>query len=414
MMREQAVHLSRQQLALRLRELPGAFWLRDEDSLFVGAFPGGVSRAIDPEPDRPLVPGGGAFPRWVGVLPYETFRGWERHGEKGREAPLCEEPLWVYYPAVARVTGDEVTVLGESTLATERLFNALSLAPTTPGGSFSFQWAEREERGEHHARRIRAALSQIERGELYQVNLARRFVFRVAGHPIDVLRGLGPLGQAPFAAALDLGELQVVSSSPELFLHHRVDHSAITRPIKGTRPRCADPTRDAALAQALDESEKERAELAMVVDIERNDLGRLAQAGSVRMTVPPRIVSHPAVHHREATIHAQLRSHVTREELLTTLLPSGSVTGAPKVSAMELIAQLEPHRRGLYTGALGYLAQDGSLRLSMAIRVLSIKDGTAHYYAGGGIVADSDPEEEVEETQWKAAQLRKVLERRVH
>jgi para-aminobenzoate synthetase component 1 len=183
----------------------------------------------------------------------------------------------------------------------------------------------------------------------------------------------------------------------------------VTRPIKGTRPRSADPRKDARLRGELDTSEKERAELAMIIDIERNDLGRLAVAGSVKLVEAPHVVSHPTVHHREAAIAAQLRPGVSRSELITTMMPSGSVTGAPKIAAMELIAELEATRRGLYTGALGYISRSGRLRLSMAIRVLTMSGGQAHYYTGGGIVADSDPAQELEETIWKAEQLRALV-----
>jgi anthranilate/para-aminobenzoate synthase component I len=245
----------------------------------------------------------------------------------------------------------------------------------------------------------------IAAGELYQVNLARRFTFRVRGHAIEVLAALGPAARAPFAAALGFEDLSVVSCSPELFLDLDASGVLVTRPIKGTRPRGATPEEDARLRLELDSSEKERAELAMVIDVERSDFGRVAVAGSVHLSELPHVVAHPTVLHREATVRAQLRPGVTREDLLRFTLPSGSVTGAPKVRAMEVIANLEAERRGLYTGALGTLGHDGSLRLSMAIRTLTIAGDVGHYFSGGGIVADSSPEAEVEETLWKARQL---------
>jgi anthranilate/para-aminobenzoate synthase component I len=159
------------------------------------------------------------------------------------------------------------------------------------------------------------------------------------------------------------------------------------------------------LALELDQDPKERAELVMIVDVERNDLGRVAEIGSVRLLRAPRVVTLPTVHHRVATVSSRLRPDITRTELLEVTLPSGSVTGAPKVRAMEVIARLEPHRRGLYTGAFGVLCHDGSLVLAMAIRTLTERGGQAHYFAGGGIVADSEPAREVEETQWKGVQI---------
>ena len=143
----------------------------------------------------------------------------------------------------------------------------------------------------------------------------------------------------------------------------------------------------------------------MILDVERNDLARVARPGSIELTVPPHVETHGTVHHRVATLRAALRASVTRREVLSWMLPSGSVTGAPKVRAMDLIAELEAERRGLYTGAFGYLAHDGSLELGMAIRTLSVKAGQGHYWAGGGIVADSQPALEVEETLWKAEAL---------
>jgi anthranilate/para-aminobenzoate synthase component I len=156
---------------------------------------------------------------------------------------------------------------------------------------------------------------------------------------------------------------------------------------------------------ALDADPKERAELAMVIDVERNDLGRIAVPGSVELIGRPRVITRGTVHHREATLRARLRPGLGRADLVRAMLPSGSVTGAPKVRAMEVIAALEAERRGLYTGALGAVFGDGTLRLSMAIRTLTVRDGEGHYFAGGGIVADSDPVRELEETRWKALQL---------
>jgi anthranilate synthase component I len=143
----------------------------------------------------------------------------------------------------------------------------------------------------------------------------------------------------------------------------------------------------------------------MVVDVERNDLGRIARPGSVRQLGEPAVHTHPTVHHRSVELGAHVRPDVTRAELLCAMIPSGSVTGAPKVRAMELIRDLEAERRGLYTGAIGFVAHDGTLELSMAIRTLTLRQGEGRYFAGGGIVADSDPDREVEETRWKALQV---------
>jgi anthranilate/para-aminobenzoate synthase component I len=161
----------------------------------------------------------------------------------------------------------------------------------------------------------------------------------------------------------------------------------------------------------LDADPKERAELTMILDVERNDLGRVARTGSVRVAEPPHVVRLPSVHHRLATLEAELRDGVSRAALLASFLPSGSVTGAPKRRAMQLIRELEPHRRGLYTGVFGCIGHDGGLELGMAIRTLVSRGGVGHYFTGGGIVADSVPEREVEETLWKAESVLALVAR---
>lgn len=413
---ERRLAIEPRRLWLRLTQLPGAFRLRDEGQVFAGALPVERSAVIDPDSEPSVgVPSGlRHWPKWVGVLPYEHFRNLERRfpngGEDPRGAPHISRTIWNRYDAVVRVSSHGCLVRGSDPDAVDELCSALLFEE--PGSRVvptSLKWAAPPEDGELHRRRVRVALERIARGQLYQVNLARRFEFHVQGHSLSLLDSLGPMAEAPFAAALDLGEVQVVSTSPELFLDYQPDGRVSTRPIKGTRPRATDPKQDERLKVELDESEKERAELAMVIDIERNDLGRLAVPGSVQMSSPPRVVSYPTVHHREATVSARLLPQYDRASLLLAMMPSGSVTGAPKTAAMDLIAELEAERRGLYTGALGYLTHGGGARLSMAIRVLTLRDGYAHYYAGGGIVADSDPEQELQETAWKAEQLRALV-----
>lgn len=392
---------------------------------YLGAFPSATSEAVDPEEQAPpdlradLHEDSRTWPSWVGVLPYEAFR----HGERRRAQPGAAKkrdehrapphftvPKWHRYDAVVGIWGEHAVVQGSSREAVERLAKLLGAQSPSNFLRPTLTLAEEPESADLHKARIERALDCISRGELYQVNLARRFRFLCRGHPFHLLGALGPAASAPFSAAFDLGDRQVVSTSPELFLEWIPGGPLRTRPVKGTRPRSEEPIEDARLARELDESEKERAELAMVIDIERNDLGRIAEVGSVRMSVGPHVVAHPTVHHREAVVEARLLPEVTRAQLLDVMMPSGSITGAPKVAAMDLICELELHRRGLYTGALGYLRHDGGLKLSMAIRVLSMKAGEAHYFAGGGIVADSDPEQEFQETLWKAEQLRSLVQ----
>lgn len=407
--------------ALALCALPGAYWLRDGARAFASALPRMEVRSIDPEPsfagDDRTSAGVLSFPRWVGVLPYEAFRGIEGQRELERDArpPVVgSECRWLRYGAALVFEGGRVGVVGETEADVLELERAVS-SPFSAQEEGMLSWLEVPEADDVHAARIAAALSAILRGDLYQVNLARRLRLRSQGHPIAILSRLGSaeggedLGGARFGFALDLGDFQCVSLSPELCLDATAEGLVSTSPIKGTRPRASDPGEDRRLARELDESEKERAELTMVIDLERNDLARVARVGSVRVTELPRVITHPTVHHREATVSAELRPGVTRQELLEVMLPSGSVTGAPKRAAMATIRQLEGQRRGLYTGAVGYLGQGGELRLSMAIRMLAIQEHVAEYLVGGGIVADSDPARETEETRWKAEQLRRLV-----
>ncbi|MGC4088845.1 MAG: chorismate-binding protein [Polyangiaceae bacterium] len=238
---------------------------------------------------------------------------------------------------------------------------------------------------------------------------ARRFELEVSGSAVDLLAAFERSGAMPHAFALDFQGTQVVAVTPELCLRLEADGSVLTSPIKGTRPRHSESAEDLRLARELDEDPKERAELTMIIDVERNDLGRVAETGSVQLCEPPHVVALPGIHHRVASVAARVAPDLGRAELLAAMLPSGSVTGAPKRRAMQLIAELEPHRRGLYTGALGYVRHDGGLELKMAIRTLCVRAGVGHDFAGGGIVADSIPEREVEETLWKAERLVSLL-----
>jgi para-aminobenzoate synthetase component 1 len=252
------------------------------------------------------------------------------------------------------------------------------------------------------------ARDYIAAGDVYQVNLSQRFHARVEREPWDVFRALRAASPAPFAALLGLGRRSLMSVSPERFLELR-GRSLLTRPIKGTRRRSPDDDDDERLRQELWASAKDDAELAMIVDLERNDLGRVCETGSVRVTSPKVLESHPTVHHLSATVEGSLRRGLGPVDVLRATFPGGSVTGAPKVRAMEIIDELEPTRRGFYTGALGMIGLDGSMNLSVAIRTVWA-DGPDHYFqAGGGITWDSDPDAEYDETLAKAAALARVL-----
>jgi para-aminobenzoate synthetase component 1 len=251
-------------------------------------------------------------------------------------------------------------------------------------------------------------LEYIAAGDVYQVNLSQRFHARSDAGAFEVYRRLRAASPAPYAAYLSFGRRSLLSASPEQFLELR-DRRLVTRPIKGTRRRGGSPEEDARLAQELLSSPKDDAELAMIVDLERNDLGRVCEPGSIRVSVPKVLEQHPTVHHLSATVEGRLRGALGAVDVLRAAFPGGSITGAPKIRAMEIIDELEPTRRAFYTGAIGALGFDGSLNLSIAIRTV-LADGSDYYYqAGGGIVSDSDPAAEYDETLAKAAAMARAL-----
>jgi para-aminobenzoate synthetase component 1 len=212
---------------------------------------------------------------------------------------------------------------------------------------------------------------------------------------------LSAVSPAPFSAYLDCGAFQIVSSSPELFLRLNGSHVE-TRPIKGTRPRSKDPTRDAQLAYELQTSAKETAELVMITDLLRNDLGRVCEYGSVQVPALARLERFPQVQHLISTVEGRLRPGLTHFQALSACFPGGSITGAPKIRAMEIIDELEPIARGPYTGALGYLGFNRESQLSIIIRSAICLRDIAHFQVGAGIVADSDATAEYDETLAKA------------
>jgi len=254
---------------------------------------------------------------------------------------------------------------------------------------------------------VARALEYIAAGDIFQVNLSRRITVPTSRAAGDLYRELRERSPAAHAAFLDLGDAQILSNSPELFLRRR-GRDIITRPIKGTRPRAAGP-RDAAEISALLASEKDAAEHIMIVDLERNDLGRVAEHGSVRVEGYRTLESFATVHHLVSTVRATLRPDVGLAEILAATFPGGSITGAPKIRAMEIIDELEPTVRSVYTGAIGWIDFSGDFDLNIAIRTMILRGGLAHYQVGGGIVADSDPDGELEETRDKGRAFARLL-----
>lgn len=249
--------------------------------------------------------------------------------------------------------------------------------------------------------RVRRAQRYIRSGDIYQVNLAQRWSAPLAECGWSHWLRLAERSPSPFGAYLEAGDFALASASPELFLKMSGRH-VVTRPIKGTRPRAADPDLDAQWTYDLQTSPKEVAELVMITDLLRNDLGRMCGYGTIQVPDLLRLERFAQVQHLVSTVEGRLRPEVTHLSALEHAFPGGSITGAPKIRAMEVIDELEPVSRGPYTGCAGYLGFNQESQVSLLIRTSVIEDGRAWYHAGAGIVADSDPEAEYEETRIKA------------
>jgi anthranilate synthase component 1 len=258
---------------------------------------------------------------------------------------------------------------------------------------------------------VRRALEYTAAGEVYQTNLSRQWRGRsaVAIDSIALYRRLRSANPSPFAALLRHGDFSILSSSPERLLALRAGR-ATTRPIAGTRPRGATPEEDAALLRSLLANEKERAEHVMLIDLERNDLGRVCQGGSVAVDEYMSIESYAHVHHIVSNVSGQLRPDASPVDAIRALFPGGTITGCPKVRCMQIIADLEGSGRGAYTGCVGYLNRDGDCDLNILIRTISIHGRDLSFRTGAGIVADSDPSQELAETRAKARGLLRALQ----
>ncbi|SMH62183.1 aminodeoxychorismate synthase component I [Azospirillum agricola] len=365
-------------------------------------------------PDAGPVPfTGGA----VGFLGYEAGRFLERlparHGNPGGQPDLA----FGLYDVVAAFDHAEqrawVIAATPQAEPRARAMAARFADPVPPPGRIvPASWRGELTRDEYRAK-IERVLAYIRAGDIYQANFTQRFLAdRPAGFDpyalFERLRGLSP---APFAAFLNLGpRLALASASPERFLRLEPDGRIETRPIKGTRPRRADPAADAAEAAALCASVKDRAENLMITDLLRNDLGRVARVGSVRVPVLYGLESFASVHHLVSVVTAALRTGLGPVDLLRATFPGGSITGAPKIRAMEIIDELEVARRGAYCGAIAWIGFDGAMDSSIVIRTLSVTPDQVIAQAGGGIVADSDPLAEHGEMMVKLRPLLRSLE----
>jgi len=342
----------------------------------------------------------------VGYLAYDLGREFERsHEWTPEQAAPGSSPVYMGgFRAVYRwqAEGRRGEVVGSDAAAVARLHDLVETAARAapppvpclgrPGGPPEAEFLDG----------VRAIREWIRAGDVYQVNLSRRLELDRPDAPaLAALYGeLTARAGAPFSAWIDSGPVQLVSNSPERFL--RVDGRRVEScPIKGTRPRGRTPPEDRWLAKQLEHAPKDRAEHVMIVDLERNDLGRVCRTGSVRVARLAALRSFATVHHLVSCVQGELRDPADWRGLLAATFPGGSITGAPKLRAMQIIEQLEPVPRGIYTGAIGYFDAAGGVDLSIAIRTAVAEGGRLHLQLGGGIVAGSDPDAELQETRDK-------------
>jgi len=401
------------------RGTPWSFFACDPAQVLrIGRIGGGATLAARLEPLRPRalerhgprVPFAGG---WAGMLGYEARSAIERTPPP-RRPPLGFPALWLgRYDAVAawnHRSGERfVCGMGPTKAAATATARALGKRLRAPrrsaGGPRSFDatpndvGSPRPRKDAASVRRsIRAARQAVLRGDLFQANVSQRFDTRVDGSPAALFARLVDTQPAPYMTYVDLGDGRLVlSASPERFLRLR-GRVLETDPMKGTRPRGATPTEDRRLKRELAASAKDMAELAMIVDLSRNDLARVCSAGTVRVTTPRRLIAFARVHQAIAVVRGRLAAGNDGVDALQAAFPPGSVTGAPKVRAMEIIDELEGEGRGPYCGALGWFDAGGGMDLAVAIRTILIAGRTASYRVGGGITLGSDAHEEWRET----------------
>lgn len=353
----------------------------------------------------------------VGYLAYDYGRRLERIAKKALDDRSIPDMCFGLYDGIAAlehrtgklhlialgIKAPAETVLRELEAQVRQPPPEVDGSPPVRG---PWQWNSTEAEFMESVERIKTYIAS---GDAYQVNLSRRARCAYTGGPLQLYEALRRGNPAPFGAYLDCGDWQLLSTSPEQFLRKR-GRELVSRPIKGTRPRGKGLEEDAALATDLGASEKERAELLMIVDLVRNDLGRVADYGSVEVEQLYHLERYARVMHQTAQVRARLAEGKDIYDCIAALFPGGSITGAPKVRAMEIIEELEPTRRGVYCGSMGYVGFDGEAELNIAIRSLHLKDGQLDYQAGGGIVWDSDPKSEFQETLDKGRAIHETIE----
>ena len=357
---------------------------------------------------------------WIGWLGYELGAAFDRMPRAAHDPlqlPDLSLALYDWVVAWDHATGaawlvssglgaDGVPDAARAEYRADTVMARLADAPTAAHSAFSPTTATADFSADDYRHAVAQVVEHVLTGDIFQANLSQRFSAPFDGSALALYRRIRARSAAPLAAYLDHGDVQLLSASPERFLRLDAASGAVeTRPIKGTRPRGEELTSDAALAADLVASEKDRAENVMIVDLLRNDLARVSAPGSIDVPTLCRLESHPTVHHLVSTVTGTLRAGRDVLDLLAATFPGGSITGAPKLRAMAVIAALEPVTRGAYCGAIGWIGRDGSCSFSIAIRTVTIARGLVSFHAGGGITALSEPEAEYQETLDKAAAL---------
>jgi len=364
--------------------------------------------SLSSEEDLPF--NGGA----IGYFSYDLARRLEKLPEIAEDAEqIPEMAVGIYHWAVIVDHHKQQTHLIGHHLSEdvwETLIDQFSLLPAVPQDD-SFRVLEAPVSNmdrDYYAEAFDKIQHYLKEGDCYQVNLAQRFSSPCQGNPWQAYRYLRQINAAPFSSYINLPDVQVLSSSPERFLS--VNEGKVeTKPIKGTRSRKFSEQLDVLQIGALIESRKDRAENVMIVDLLRNDISKCCKPGSVKVPRLFDIESYATVHHLVSTVKGELKHDQHALDLLRSCFPGGSITGAPKIRAMEIIEELEPHRRGVYCGSIGYIGFNGNMDTNIAIRTLVHSDDTIRLWAGGGIVNDSSMEEEYQESFDKAAALLNVL-----
>ncbi|MFM5525096.1 aminodeoxychorismate synthase component I [Aeromonas veronii] len=344
----------------------------------------------------------------LGLFGYDLGRRFERLPvQAAADIAVPDMAVGIYDWALLRnvATGDWQLVHWGNEAGLAKRLAWLEQQQAKPAPTFALQgsWQSNMSRAEYGEKFARIQ-EYLAAGDCYQINLTQRFSATYQGDEWQAYCLLATANKAPFSAFIRLPESALLSLSPERFLLLDGRHIE-TKPIKGTRPRHLAPATDRQVALELAQADKDRSENLMIVDLLRNDIGRVSRPGSVSVPHLFAVESFPAVHHLVSTIHGELDARWQGVDLLRACFPGGSITGAPKIRAMEIIEELEPQRRNAYCGSIGYLSQHGRMDTSICIRTLIAEAGRLHCWAGGGIIADSDADSEYQETYDKVARI---------